>query len=53
MVIDESLNRFLRSEYGEKLMLLAKLHGRENFKFGKKNYKISDLLLKIAALKTH
>lgn len=50
-MLDESLRKFLSSEFGQKIILTAKLHGQDKFKYGKKEYEIKKLLGQIDALK--
>lgn len=42
--MDEDLRKFLTSDYGQKLINLARLHGKNEFKYGKKTYDIEKLL---------
>lgn len=43
--MDEDLRKFVSSAYGQKLINLARLHGKEEFKYGKKFYPIKDLVM--------
>lgn len=51
MKIDPSILKFLKSEYGEKLVRTAELHGQELFPYGKTKYKVSELASWIEAIK--
>ena len=38
------IQKFIKSQYGEKLLLVAKLNGKEFFTYMKKTYSINQLL---------
>lgn len=42
--ITADLKKFLLSDYGSKLLYTAKLNGQDSFSFGKRKYKLDQLI---------
>ena len=51
-MLDESIKRFLLSEFGVKLLLKTKLMGKDIFTYGKKSYSVDKLLKDAEILKS-
>lgn len=50
-MMDDNLRKFLLSEFGEKILLQTQFRGQDIFRFGKKVYKVSDLIALMKDLK--